>query len=131
LETVERALSDGRKGNLTHQLVRAVRNGSLADFNRVLDHNGASSSLVEKARYHLRYGGVRETARIAGRYAASRTLPNRTTSDVLTGGAAEPRIRNKDLVFAMLVLEHRLRAVDDRLRGLESRLEQPPVEDEK
>ena len=123
--TIDEALRDGRKGDLTRQLVRSLRNDSFADFNRVLDYDGASSSLVEKARYHLRYGGVREAARVATRFAASRTVPRRSSSGGAEGiEAAEARLRNKDIMFALLVMERRLGAIDDRLRCLESRLEQ-------
>jgi hypothetical protein len=118
--TVERALRDGEKGDVTWMIVGALVSNSLADFNRVLDTRGAPSSVAVKTAYHLRYGGIRETARIGRRYAAQRGLPvgsppddQPSLSDI--GLETDGAVRNKDLLFALVLLEKRLEALEQRL----------------
>ncbi len=117
--TIEEALDEGTKGRVARRLVHSVRTGSLAEFHQVLDKKGARSSLLEKVGYHLRYDGVRQTARIA----LSRARRDSGATNGLAGpGATHAMVRNKDVMFALLLLDGRLRTIDERLRQLEDEL---------
>ncbi len=114
---VEQALVEGNKGQTARLLSTAVRTGNFANFNRALDTRAKASNPVVAAAYHLRYSGFKHTARLTRRFAANKL----TESNGLLMGRLRPRsdLSNSDLMFALIVLEQRLDAIEARLSDSE------------
>jgi hypothetical protein len=74
------------------------------------------------AAYHLRHSGVRHTAVLAGRYFRKR-LPGRRMSQTVSRVARARRgRREQDVMFGLMVIQHALRGMENRLGEMERRL---------
>lgn len=125
-DTLERALNEGHRGMRARQLAKAVHADSLATFNRVLDDRSTAPNPLVSAMYHLKYSGLSETAEMTRRYAtqklagsgsklkqgASRLLPDPPTVD------RAHKVSNDDIMFALMVMQRRLEAMEHRLEQL-------------
>lgn len=126
--TIERAMMEGRKGQTAQLLVRTLRHDDFAGFNRLLDAPTRPSSLLSKVYCHLRYAGIRQTALLTGRYLARRVRGlwfrrwrrAQSTKDV----------DNRDVLFAVALLDRRLERLEDELVALRRKLGSGRVDEE-
>lgn len=113
---IERAANEMNKGSRSRLLAAAVMKGNFAAFNRTLDREQSGNNPVVSAWYHMRYSGVRQTARIAKRYLAQRREPMRLRRRSRSNGA---ELTTDDLMFALMIIEQRL----DRIEEVVSKLD--------
>ena len=111
-EDVEKMLKASGKGQRARKLVTALRLHSFHDFKAELSDGAAKQSLVRAGFYHLRHSGVRQTAAITYRF-----LQNATGFSKNGNGLSGPdeAVSNADLMFAMVVLQRKLEAIEARL----------------
>jgi glycosyltransferase involved in cell wall biosynthesis len=121
--TVRAALREGEKGVLAMQLTDAVARQNFRAFSRALALRSAPAGLVDKARYHLRYSGVRQTGRIAVRYGAQRL--DRLSRQVPILRGRRDAISNRDVMFGLAVVQRQLETVERLLRKLEADRPEP------
>jgi glycosyltransferase involved in cell wall biosynthesis len=121
--TVRAALREGEKGVLAMQLADAVGRQDFRAFSRALALRSAPAGLVDKARYHLRYSGVRQTGRIAVRYGAHRL--DRLSRQVPILRGRRDAISNRDVMFGLTVVQRQLETIERLLRKLEAERDRP------
>lgn len=69
-DDIRASFAESSKGPRARALVDAVVNDSLGAFNSVVDNRPRTASPIASGLYHLRTSGLRETIRLARRYAA-------------------------------------------------------------
>jgi len=121
---VLQALAEGRKGRRTRNLSIALARHNFARFAEVLrTEEDRRYALPIRLVNHLRYSGVRKTARMSVRYARQRFRVSAQLSAAVN--RLTPRresVTNEHLLFALASLE-------DRLERIESQLDSPDVGD--
>ncbi len=124
---IARALDEANKGSSTRALVAAVTTDDFATFDTLLGHRSVDRTLVQKARHHLETAGVRETSRIATKFAGQQVKKRagflvRAKRRLLGRSAARGpmTVENQDLLFAIMVMERRLDAIERQLRDMSS-----------
>jgi glycosyltransferase involved in cell wall biosynthesis len=113
--TVQQALDEGKKGRKARRLSEALLEDRFAEFNRYLDTGGDESGKLARSAYHLRHSGVMGTARAANRYLASR-LRGRTQAQ--PAAEADRNVRNRDIMFALMVIDRRLAELEAKIDKL-------------
>ena len=113
--TIERALTEGSKGERARSLSAAVKRNNFANFNRALDAPG-KTGVTSRAMYHLRYSGVRRTAEIAKRYTENRVREGNIP--LMSRMTRRTDVSNEDLFLALTVLEQRLAKLERRLEDI-------------
>jgi GT2 family glycosyltransferase len=116
--TVHAALREGEKGVLAVQLTDTVARGNFPAFSRALVLQSGRAGLIDKARYHLRYSGVRQTALISARYGAQRFDRLSRRLPILRGRRAT--LTSRDVLFGLAVLQRRLDTIEHLLRELQA-----------
>lgn len=115
-DQVDQSFRESGKGSRARDLVSAVVDDSLARFNNIIDNRQQAANPIQSGLYHLRNTGVTETGAMTRRYLtnkmrqARRRLTNRQAGD--------QEINNEDLMMALMVLDQRLRSVEDQLTVL-------------
>jgi glycosyltransferase involved in cell wall biosynthesis len=118
---VEAALDEGKKGEVGRALALSVLLDNYAGFVKTLETGQAQSHPMVSARYHLRYSDIGTTAKWASRYLSQRydeLRAERRPRQAEGGGD------NTDVLFALVLLERRIEAMQTDIRGLRESLEQ-------
>ena len=121
--SIAEALREGNKGVTAQRLSTAVSKREYGSFVRIVaSSRPGSNNPVVSAAYHLRHSGVQHTAALAAKYVRNRLRGNTVAQTVnrVVGSGREPR--RQDLMFGLIVLQHRLREMETRLRELERRI---------
>ena len=120
---VNDALREGNKGVTAQRLSTAVVRREYGSFVRVLTAaKPGSSNPVAAAAFHLRHSGLQHTAVLTRRYvrqALGSTRIARTAAWVTRVGRESAR---QDVMFALMVVDQRLRGLETQLGAVESRL---------
>jgi glycosyltransferase involved in cell wall biosynthesis len=125
---VQEGLTLSRRGRRAKRLIRAVRANDFTAFCAVLDASDDDVNVADGGRSGdpASRSGLWQAARrrLAGQRGHSQPGPAETAASATSApGRQPPSIDNLDLLFAMLVLERRLEALDERLDML---LSDPP-----
>lgn len=114
-ETIASALREANKSVGAQRLSAAVAKRDYGSFVRTLTSRPASTHPVITAAFHLRHSGVQRTALLTARY-----LRNRMQGNRLIGIARVRReSHQQDVMFGLMVIQQRLRAVESRLADIE------------
>lgn len=116
------ALLEGNKGVTAHRLSAAVAEREFGSFVRTLDSRPSSRNPIVTAAFHLKHSGPQHTALLTGRYIRNMLKGSRVRGVVgrVTRLSREPR--HQDVMFGLMVLQQRLRAMESRLGNMESQL---------
>lgn len=117
-EDVERALVDGGKGRQARNLSLAVSRRSYAKFVEVLTHrDNRRYPLPVRVLNHLRYSGVRKTARMSVKFVNQRLQAGPPVPKIVeTLAPRRERVTNENLMFALAALENRLDRIESQLK---------------
>lgn len=122
-DAVHAALREGNKGVTAQRLSGALVRREYGSFVRVLTASKpGSSNPVAAAAFHLRHSGLQHTAVLTRRYVrqALRSTPlARTAGWMSQVGRESPR---QDVLFALMVVDQRLRGLEAQLGAVQSRL---------
>ena len=110
---VNRALTEGSKGNYARHLCEALVKNNFAGFNQTLDGNTKKQNPVLRGWYHLRYSGPKRTAQITAKY-AKQQIERRTAARHRPG--VQRGVSNEQILFALAVLDQRLENIERQLR---------------
>jgi len=121
--SINDALREGNKGVSAQRLSAALARQEFGSFVRCLTATRpGSSNPVASAVFHLRHSGVRHTATVTARYLRRAVASNglaQTVSKASRVGRESPR---QDVMFGLMVIEHRLRGLEGHLRSIDGRL---------
>jgi glycosyltransferase involved in cell wall biosynthesis len=120
--TVANALREGNKGVTAQRLSAAVAKREYGSFVRTLSSRPDSNNPVVSAAFHLRHSGVRHTAVLGGRYLRNVVQGSRVSRTVGRVGRFRREPRRQDVMFGLMVIEHRIRGMESRIGELEGRL---------
>lgn len=122
---VDLALSSRGKGPRARALAAAVMSEDVAAVAMILDRWGRNSNVIVTSAYYLRYASIREAM-----LRARESLSNRRTARPPTAPrrSIEHAIHNRDILFALMLLEHRLDRIEVQLAALNVDREQPTRE---
>lgn len=123
-QTLSLALLEGRKGLATRRLTSALARGDYRGFERSLAERPSTDNPMITAAYHLRRSGLRHTVKLTRRYVRNRVGSSRITKAVrrIGSGGGESRI-SQDVMFGLIVIQQRLRELNDELVAVHSRLD--------
>lgn len=121
VDQVESALAKRGKGPRARALAANVMAGNVAGVSLILDRWGESPNHVVTARYYLRYAGVRDTFQRAQGFVARRGRPPQEV-DPAESLQIRPTFSNRDLMFALVLLESRLDSITARLDEQQARI---------
>ncbi|RNI21592.1 glycosyltransferase family 2 protein [Flexivirga caeni] len=116
--TVQRALTEGSKGEQTRRLTLAVAKDNRAGFLKVLSGRPATDNKVLVGWHHLRYSGVRETASMTRKYAQNRLEANPRLQTVARLGGSKARVDHADLFFGLAVLQQQVACLQEQVARL-------------
>ena len=120
--TVANALREGNKGVTAQRLSAAVANREYGSFVRTLSSRPDSNNPVVSAAFHLRHSGVLHTAVLSGRYLRNMVQGSRVSRTVGQVSRFRREPRRQDMMFGLIVIEHRIRGLEGRIGKLEGRL---------
>jgi glycosyltransferase involved in cell wall biosynthesis len=121
--SIARALREGNKGVTAQRLSAAVSKREFGSFVRTLASRPGSNNPFISAAFHLRHSGVRHTAVLTGVYVRNRLRRNPVTQTVnRVVGAGGRAARPQDVMFGLMVIQHRLRGLENRLGEMQGRL---------
>ncbi|HEY9375873.1 MAG TPA: glycosyltransferase family 2 protein [Jiangellaceae bacterium] len=120
--TVANALREGNKGVTAQRLSAAVAKREYGSFVRTLSSRPDSNNPVVSAAFHLRHSGVLHTALLSGRYLRNRVQGSRVSRTVGQVGRLRRAPRRQDVMFGLMVIEHRIRGMEGRIGNLEGRI---------
>lgn len=118
-EDVDHALTENRKRPRARELSAALQTNNYSAFNRCLESKNTDGSLMSAGLYHLRYSGVRHTAKLVGRYTSEKIKNGLKSQKRRIKGQKATDITNEDLMVAMVILQRQLKSIESRLRDLE------------
>ncbi len=120
--TIASAVREGNKGVTALRLSTAVSNRDYAAFVRALASRPDTRNPFVSAAYHFRHSGVRHTALLTRRYLRNRAQASPASRMVarVTRAGREPG--GQDVMFALMVIESRLGAMERRLGDLGDQL---------
>ncbi|MBO0811052.1 MAG: glycosyltransferase [Microlunatus sp.] len=120
-DTVVTALRESNKGVTAQRLSMAVSKREYGTFARTLASRPGSRNPVVAAAFHLRHSGVQHTAVLTGRYVHN-VISNRLgpATSRITRARREPN--GQDVMFGLMVIQHRLAGIEERLLELELKL---------
>lgn len=98
------------KGIQADALTSALKAGDFDAFRTALENAPKTQSIWAKGLYGLRQNGVRATARVTARY-----LRDRVSRPVAAVRRSRSRVSNDDLLFALVILQRRLEAIERKL----------------
>jgi glycosyltransferase involved in cell wall biosynthesis len=122
LPVVAAALRDGNKGAATQRLSTAVAKSDYGSFAGTLATRPGSHSPFVSAAFHLRHSGTQHTTLLVGRYLRRALHGTPVTRAVarMSRTAREPG--PQDVMFGLMVVQHRLLSMEQRLGAIEGRL---------
>jgi glycosyltransferase involved in cell wall biosynthesis len=120
-ETVLTALRESNKGVTAQRLSMAVSKREYGTFARALASRPGSRNPVVAAAFHLRHSGVQHTAVLTGRYARN-MLGDRLGRKVQRVTRVRRNPRGQDVMFGLMVIQHRLAGMEERLLEVERQL---------
>ncbi len=116
------ALQENNKGATAQRLSAAVSKREYGSFVRSLSSRPGSNNPVVSAAFHLRHSGVPHTAALALRYTRNAMQGNRTVRNVNRLARTGRELRQQDVMFGLMVIQQRLRGIEDQLRDTQTRL---------
>lgn len=123
LETVRRALQENNKGATAQRLSTAVAKREFGTFARALSTRPGSDNPVVTAAFHLRHSGLRHTAVLTSRYLRNSAPSGRLSGYLTRARSKAPDSGGRDVLFGLVVIDRRLRRIEERLNDIERRLE--------
>lgn len=122
-ETVANALREGGKGATAQKLSAAARKREFGSFVRTLASRPGSNNPLVTAAFHLKHSGLQHTVTLTGRYLRNALQGGKVTRAV----SRVARVRHhepsrQDLMFALMVIQHRLDALATQLSAIDDRL---------
>ena len=126
-EVINTALEENDKGVTAHRLSTAVAKGEFGTFARTLSARPGADNPVVTAAFHLRHSGVRHTALLTGRYLRNTIQSSRLPGRLTRASQAAPVTNTRDVLFGLVVIEHRLRRMEKRLDDIDRRITSGPT----
>ena len=124
IESVRTALTENNKGVNAQRLSTAVAKREYGTFARTLSTRPGSDNPLVTAAFHLRHSGVRHTAVLTGRYLRNSAPNNRVAGYLSRARSKAPDSgAGRDVLFGLVVIEQRLRRMEERLADIERRLD--------
>lgn len=123
LETVRRALQENNKGATAQRLSTAVAKREFGTFARTLSTRPGTDNPVVTAAFHLRHSGLRHTAVLTSRYLRNSAPRGRMSGYLTRARSKAPDSSGRDVLFGLVVIDRRLRRMEERLTDIERRLE--------
>jgi hypothetical protein len=120
--TVTNALREGNKGVTAQRLSAAVAKLEYGSFARTLSSRPDSNNPVITAAFHLKHSGVQHTGVLAARYIRNVLHGGRLSRTVSRVARVGRERRQQDVMFGLMVIQQRLRGVENRLDEMEGRL---------
>jgi glycosyltransferase involved in cell wall biosynthesis len=120
--SIASALREGNKGVTAQRLSNAVAKREYGSFAHILASRPGSNNPLLTAAFHLKHSGVRHTALLTGRYIRNALHGGRLSRTVGRVARVGRERRQQDVMFGLMVIQQRLRGVDNRLGEMEGRL---------
>jgi glycosyltransferase involved in cell wall biosynthesis len=121
-ETVVSALRESNKGVRAQRLSMAVSKREYGTFARALTSRPGSRNPVVAAAFHVKHSGVQHTAVLTGRYVRNMLHARGVGRHVRRVTRVRREPRGQDVMFGLMVIQERLRAVETRMGEIEGRL---------
>jgi len=123
---VETALVEGSKGRRAKEMCAALRANDFDGFVSAGQRKPTQRSLLDRGLSHLREDGLLQTSTLAGRYFGQQTkrVARQTGATRVIKGAGRQKVDREDLLFALMLIERRLEALDGKVDALQSSVEE-------
>lgn len=120
--TVATALRENNKGVTAQRLSAAVSKREYGSFVRALTTRPGSNNPVVSAAFHVRHSGLRHTTVLVGRYVQNSLQGSKIQRKVGRVARAARDPKTQDVMFALMVIQQRLRGLEGQLQTTQDRL---------